>query len=136
MEKRKTIVVIEKGEDGTYSAYPKDLKATIIGEGDTASEAKKDFLNSYKEVKDFYLDTDGVIPEYLDNLDFEYTFDIPAFFNYFDFINISKFAQAIGVEPSLMRHYKSGDTTLSPKQRERILKGIKGVASELMEVIL
>ena len=131
----KEIIIIEKGSDGTFSAYPSSIKDTIIGEGNTAEEAKSDFLNSYEELIQFYKE-EGRVPEYLENIEFEYTYDLSAFFSYFKFINVSKFAEAIGIEPSLMRHYKIGDARISREQAKRIENGIHVLASELQKVTL
>lgn len=133
---RKETVIIEKGKDGSYSAYPSSLKTTIIGEGDTAKEAKEDFLNSYEEMIGYYRDEGRSIPGELLDVEFEYRFDISALFSYFDFINTSKFAQSIGIEPSLMRHYRSGNTYISASQKKKIEDGIHRMAAELQEITL
>jgi predicted RNase H-like HicB family nuclease len=69
----KTIALIEKGKDGTYSIYTPDLKSTIIGEGTTIEEARADFENSVKEVKEAFEGEE--LPEELRNLEFEYKHD-------------------------------------------------------------
>ena len=75
-------------------------------------------------------------PEELQELSFDYKYDISALFNAFDFINVSKFAQRIGVSPSLMRHYKGGDTYISDNQAKRIESGLHQLARELLSVTL
>lgn len=132
----KALIIIERGQDGTYSAYPAKLKTTIIGEGETAEAAKADFLNSYKEIKQYYLEVGEQMPAELKDLDFEYKYDLAAFFSSFDFINVTKFARAVGVEPSLMRHYKVGDAGLSRARTKRIESGIHNLAKELLKVSL
>lgn len=132
---RETIIV-EKGTDGTYSAYPSTLKSTIIGEGNTAEEAKLDFFNSYKEVLDSFTEDGEEIPSELKDLEFEFKYDLSAFFSCFNFINVTKFAEAVGIEPSLMRHYKVGKTSISRAQAKKIEKGIHYLASELSRVTL
>lgn len=130
------IIIIEKGTDGTCSAYPSTLKTTIIGEGATADEAKKDFLNSYQEMMEYYKDTGNEMLAELVDLEFEFKYDLSAFFNCFNFINVTKFAEAVGIEPSLMRHYKVGKTSISRAQAKKIEKGIHHLASELSRVTL
>ena len=80
----KTIALIEKDENG-YSVFTANLKSTIIGEGKTVEEAKKDFYNSDKEVLESYVAED--IPEELVGLEFEFKYDIASLFNEFSFIN-------------------------------------------------
>lgn len=64
-------VLIERGNDGTYGAYMPEtnqLPFGVIGEGNTAEEAKEDFLNVVQSYKD-----DGeVLPE---DLTFEFVAD-------------------------------------------------------------
>ena len=50
----KTVIIIEKGADGTYSVYPDNLETVIVGEGNTVEEAKADFMNSYTEILEYY----------------------------------------------------------------------------------
>lgn len=133
---KQTTIIIEKGKDGTYSAYPLSLKTTIIGEGATATEAKEDFLNSYNEIISYYKEEGKAIPSELVNLSFAFKYDLSAFFNCFGFINVSKFAETIGIEPSLMRHYKTGGTSISQTQAKKIEKGIHDLANELKNVSL
>ena len=63
----KTTALIEKGKDGRYTIYTPDLQSTIIGTGDTVSEAKADFENTMKEVLETYEETGEAIPEELIN---------------------------------------------------------------------
>ena len=132
---RRAKVIIEKDENG-FSAFIDGIDSTIIGEGISVAEAKADLDNSYKEVLASYLENGESIPEELQELSFDYKYDISALFNAFDFINVSKFAQRIGVSPSLMRHYKGGDTYISDNQAKRIESGLHQLARELLSVTL
>ena len=132
---RRARVIIEKDENG-FSAFIDGIDSTIIGEGLSVAEAKADLDNSYKEVLASYLENGEAIPEELQDLSFDYKYDISALFNAFDFINVSKFAQRIGVSPSLMRHYKGGDTYISDNQAKRIESGLHQLAKELLSVTL
>lgn len=130
----KITVVIEKDENG-FGAFTKNTKSVIIGEGKTAAEAKQDFLNSFQEVLDSY-DSAQDIPEELLHAEFEYKYDISAFFDMFEFLNVSKLAKKIGINPSLMRHYKRGDTYISDAQAGKIESCIHEIARELLSVTL
>lgn len=132
---RRAKVIIEKDENG-FSAFIDGIDSTIIGEGVSVAEAKADLDNSYKEVLASYLENGEAVPEELQDLSFDYKYDISALFNAFDFINVSKFAQRIGVSPSLMRHYKGGDTYISDNQAKRIESGLHQLARELLSVTL
>ena len=128
-------VIIEKDENG-FSAFIDGVDSTIIGEGVSVAEAKADLDNSYKEVLASYLENGEAVPDELQDLSFDYKYDISALFNAFDFINVSRFAQRIGVSPSLMRHYKGGDTYISDNQAKRIESGLHQLARELLSVTL
>lgn len=132
---RKVRVIIEKDAEG-YSAFIDGIESTVFGEGVSVAEAKEDLDNSYKEVLASYLDNGEEVPEELQDLVFDYKYDISALFNAFDFINVSKFAQRIGLSPSLMRHYKGGDTYISDNQAKRIEAGLHQIARELLSVTL
>lgn len=127
----KTIALIEKGKDGRFGIFTPDIKATIIGEGATVAEAKADFENSLKEVREMF---DGDMPGELKDIEFEYKFDIASIFDYFDWINVSKVAKKLDINPSLMRHYKGGKTYISEAQAQKIESGLHKLGSELLTV--
>ena len=54
----------------------------------------------------------------------------------FEFLNVSKLAKKIGINPSLMRHYKRGDTYISDAQADKIESCIHEIARELLSVTL
>ncbi|MBO4455096.1 MAG: hypothetical protein J5759_01465 [Bacteroidales bacterium] len=132
----KIIVVIEKDGNGFGAFSSNTEKAVIIGEGYSVQDVKADFLNSYKEILDSYTDYGEPVPEELLDPEFEYIYDISALFDAFKFLNASKFAESIGISPSLMRHYKSGNTYISAKQAKKIETGLHRIAQELLAVRL
>ena len=135
MKNRFTTALIEKGRDGTFGIYTPELNHTIIGEGKTVIEAKEDFQNSVVEMIASYTGTNKEIPEELKGITFEYKYDIASFFDYYDFINISKFAERAGINPSLLRQYKSGSTSyISEVQMKKIENALHKVGSELSAV--
>lgn len=58
-------------------------------------------------------------------------YDLPSFFNYFDFINVSKFAEFAGINESKMRAYKSGVSYPGEKTTSKIFKAVKEIGKEL-----
>ena len=131
----KVVVLIEKDGNG-FGAFTANTKSTIIGEGKTVDEAKADFLNSYQEVLSVYAETGKPVPAELQDVVFDYSYDISALFDAFRFLNASKFAESIGISPSLMRHYKRGDTYISATQAKRIEAGLHRIARDLLAVNL
>jgi len=132
----KTTALIEKGKDGTFGIFTPDLQHTIIGEGDTVSEAKIDFENSVKEIIASYTEIEKDIPTELQDIEFEYKYDLASLFNYYDFINVSKFAQLVGINASLMRQYKSGNQYISENQITKIEDALHKIANEIAAIKL
>jgi predicted RNase H-like HicB family nuclease len=132
----KTTALIEKGKDGTFGIFTPDLKSTIIGEGKTVAEAKADFQNSVAELVLYYKESDKELPDELTDIEFEYKFDIASLFNFYDFINVSKFAKAAGINSSLMRQYKTGNQYISENQVVKIETALHKIAKEFTDIKL
>lgn len=127
----KTTALIEKGKDGTFGVFTPDLQHTIIGEGKTVADAKIDFENSIKEVFSSYTEEGKQIPAELQGVEFEYKYDIASLFNYYNFINVSKFAQMVGINASLMRQYRTGNQYISENQISKIEEALHKMANEI-----
>lgn len=129
-------VAIEKQKDGTYIAYNKDCdKFTAIGSGDTIVEAKEDFFNSVEEIKEVYQEHGDEIPaELLEEPVFE--FDLASFFEFYSFINVTAFAKMIGINGSLMRQYKKGNTYISNTQLEKIQNFVNAMGADFQRLRL
>lgn len=132
----KTTALIEKGKDGTFTIFTSELESTIIGEGNTVDEAKKSFLKSIDEIIDFYKEDGLELPEELKNVSFVFKYDISSLFDYYSFINVSKFAKKTGINSSLMRQYKRGNTSISEKQVLKIQNQLREIGKELSSIDL
>ena len=132
----KTTARIEKGKDGRFGIFTPDLESTIIGEGATVGEAKADFENSVKEIIESYVDSGKPIPEELKNIEFIYKYDLASIFDYYNWINVSQFAKAAGVNPSLLRQYKSGMAYISGGQIRKIERALHKAGKELVSAQL
>lgn len=129
----KILAIVEKGKDGLYSIY---TEAEIAGHGfggfgESVEIAKKDFMESIQEVKEMITTERGSAPEEFTDLKVEFKYDLEAFFNYFDWINASKFAAYAGINESKMRQYKTGVAFAGEKTTNKILKAIKKLGAEL-----
>ena len=67
----------------------------------------------------------------IDDIVVEYSYDIPSFFNFFDFINVSRFAEFAGVNESKMRAYKSGVSFPGEKTTAKIFRAVRKIGAEL-----
>ena len=129
---RKLVGVIEKASDGGYGIYALEDVIPVTGYGLTEDEAKKDFVEQIKEQADYYKNKKGVDPEwYTENQEVEFTYDMSAFCMSFPFINASELAKSLGINPSLMRKYKSGLAKASKKQKDLIQEKFNGLMERL-----
>ena len=88
-------VSIEKQKDGTFIAYNIDGDSTIIGTGNSVSEAREDFLFSMEETKDMCKRHGLKEPEILEQVP-EFKFDLSSLFEYYQIFNVSKLAEFVG----------------------------------------
>ena len=128
---------MEKGSDGLFAVYSVDHigKSYFGGFGESVSEAKEDFLASIREAIEEESQAGNKVPRFED-IRVCYHYDVPSFFNYFDFINVSKFAAYAGINESKMRAYKSGIAYPGEKMTARILKAARTIGADLSTVLL
>ena len=65
-----------------------------------------------------------------------FKFDIASLFEYYNMINVSALARYLGINETLMRQYKKGDTYISENQLKRIEDGIHVLGEELSRLKL
>lgn len=124
----KLTVRIEKGRDGMFSAWAKSLsgKQVMYGYGESVADAKRDFLraleNSWMSLQDDY--------------ELVYKYDLPSFFDYYDFINAAALARMAGINPSQMRQYRNGLARPSARTIIRIKEVLSVIASDLSRTTL
>ena len=122
--------IIEKGADGFYSIRSEQKVGRYFfgGYGDNVKAAKEDFYESIKEsIKE--ATAEGTrMPE---SIEVSFKYDIPSFFNYFDFFNVSKFASYEGINESRMRAYKSGTAFPGEKTTRKILLAVQKIVREM-----
>lgn len=132
MKEVKVKAVVEKGPDGLYSIYSDDHfgNSYFGGFGDSVAKAKKDFLESIRESINEQESEGKKVPAFED-VSVEYRYDIPSFFDFFDFINVSRFAEYAGINESKMRAYKSGISYPGEKTTKKIVDAAHAIAAEL-----
>ena len=125
--------IIERSKDGLYSIYSQGRigRDCFGGYGDSVADAKKDFLSSIKEaIENARKDGFDNVPVF-EAVNVEFKYDIPSFFNYFDFFNVSKFASYAGVNESRMRAYKRGTSFPGERTTRKILKAVQTIVQEM-----
>jgi predicted RNase H-like HicB family nuclease len=127
--------VIEKGSDGFYSIYIPEISG-LYGTGATEPEAK-DSLNESIEMAVDHIEETGDSGDYaplMEKHTIEYVYDLSGFFKRYDYFDVTAFARRVGINSSLMRHYKTGMKKASSSQKSKILEGVRSVANELHAV--
>jgi hypothetical protein len=135
MKKKKVTLVIEASSTG-FGIYGEDFPVTAYG--DTVEAAKKDLESVITDVLDFYK-TEGVKrdPALNDgNLEIIFKYDIASIFNHFGMLDASGLAKKIGMNPSLLRQYKTGHALASDKQKKKIEEGLHDLGRALLSVRL
>ena len=134
----KVNALIEKTEKGYFSiACNAQIGNFCLGGfGNSVKDAKADFDSIVKEAQDNYIKEHGVLPDELKEVVVDYRYDLQSFFNYFNWINISKFAQAAGINESKMRQYKTGKAFASERTKNTIESTIHKMSEELASVEL
>ena len=69
-----------------------------------------------------------------DNISFEISYDLSAFFENFGYLKISEIAKYAGLNSSLLRHYVAGSKTASKAQVMKLQAAIHKVGNELAQV--
>lgn len=134
----KIVALIERSNDKYYSITSGDevMNHCFGGYGYSVSEAKDDFYKSIAEAKEMIIEDGYKIPDYFIDNEVVFRYDIPSFFNAFDWINVSAFAKRVGINESKMRAYKSGLASASERTALRILSAIRSMGAELSAVTL
>ena len=139
MIKNKVLIqaIIERGEDGLYSVYSDNHfgNSYLGGFGKSVAEAKADFMTSIQEALAEEKAAGNSVPD-ASGIEVEYRYDIPSFFNFFDFINVSKFAEFAGINESKMRAYKSGVAYPGEKTMAKISRAVKTIGAEISAAVL
>lgn len=131
----KTIAIIERGKDGSFGIFTPKLHSTLSGNGQTLEAAKKDFAEAYKQALEVYAELGKPVPKELQNLEFEYQYDIASFYEAHPYLNVSQVARYIGINDTLMRQYRRGQY-ISETQVARIQEGIHRIGRELSSAVL
>lgn len=121
--KPKYTAVIEKTGTG-FSGYIKELDG-VISTGDSLTEMKENLLEA--------------LELNIENIKYEnviYFIDLEQFFEHYNVINKSAFADYIGMNRSLFRQYIGGLTNLSDKKLLDITNGLQRLAKDFSDIVL
>jgi len=66
----------------------------------------------------------------------EYKFNLTSLFEYYSMLNVSALACSIGINETLMRQYRKGDTYISGMQLKKIENGLHSFGKSLTNLRL
>lgn len=126
-------VVIERGVDGTYSAYIADdhCEFGCIGEGKSVDETKSDFLQAVEDMKEVYAEEGEQFPE----VTFEFTYDLASFLNYYAYaFTLAGLSRITGVNQGQLSHYVTGRRKPSKSTVEKIEHSLREFGEEIASI--
>ncbi len=129
------IVTLENGDEN-------DLFAVVKSDGFVYSTAGKNEIEIRNNLKDLIIDFlenegkemkvwDGITAN---DIEFEFVYDLSAFFDTFEAIKINSLAKNAGINQSLMRQYATGSKQPSVQQAKKIEMAIHQLGQSLMNV--
>ena len=130
MSTKKINVNIERGIDGTYSAYIADNNCEFgcIGEGKSVEETKEDFMAAVDEMKEVYQMNGKKFPD----VEFNFTYDMASFLNYYAYaFSLAGLARITGVNQGQLSHYVTGRRKPSKTTVKKIEKSLHEFAGEI-----
>jgi len=132
---KKVRAYVEIGKDGTYGVYldlgDNTLNYGIHGDGETVRGAVRDFLDSYREIKEFYSDSGTPFVE----AEFEFHYDIPSFLSYYgDILSLAGLGRLTGINQGQLSHYVTGRSRPTKKTAEKIQAKLREFGRELSDV--
>lgn len=123
-------IIVEQNKDGYFSCFVKEEipYVGLFGYGDSSQEAIDSLISFYEESKEELAAEGKTLPQ----LDFVIHYDMPSFFDRFNFLNVSKIAERAGINPSLMRKYTSGVANAGQKQYDKLHTAVQSLAKEML----
>ena len=117
-----TIQLVLEKESGKLWGRVSYNENLIVDSATTLQALEKKFR---KLLKDFHQ---------LEDVKFDYAYDLTVFFEEFSFLNQSKIAELSGINASLLRQYASGVKNPSEVQAKKIQTAIRELAVRLKNV--
>ena len=133
MSSKKINVVIERGIDGSFSAYIADDNCEFgcIGEGKNVEETKADFMKAVGEMQEVYAEEGSKFPD----VEFDFIYDMASFLNYYAYaFSLAGLARITGVNQGQLSHYVTGRRRPSKSTVEKIEQSLHDFANEIGQV--
>ena len=126
MEKRMVQAHIECNNTGFYTVYcEEDSPFGFFGEGFSADEARVDFVECFKAMRDDYFEQTG---EFID-AEFTFVYDASAFLQHYKgILTLSGMSRMTGINKAQLSQYVCGKRHPSPRTQEKIKRSVQKFA--------
>ena len=133
---KKLHVIIEPGKDGFGVIFKTPGLENLISFGETLDEAKQQARNVLSDMLAFYLESDEDMPEVLkginpETVELKFSFLLQYYLKEYPFLNVSKLATQIKINPSLLRQYDKGLSLASEDKYLAVKQGLHSVGKML-----
>jgi hypothetical protein len=140
-EKLKMTIVLETGDGELWGRIesPEGIEPSFLHT--TVGADMKEVTENLKGLVADFIAEDGKDSDYwtaikADEIEYDYQYDLTALFETYPELNISKVAERAGINPGLMRQYKSAVKHPSETQARKIQMAIHSLAEDLLKVHL
>ena len=131
---KKIIIVIERSAD-LFDAYSDNCDG-IYGAGDTLEACKADIETSIRQIKE-KLPIEQWPEELKGEYELEYKLDTQSFLEYFSqYLSLAGMERITGVNQKQLSNYLNRRAKPRKQQVERISKGLRRFASEILSITL
>lgn len=131
---KKIIIVIERSAD-LFDAYSDNCDG-IYGAGNSIEECKADIETSIRQIKE-KLPIEQWPEELKGEYELEYKLDTQSFLEYFSqYLSLAGMERITGVNQKQLSNYLNRRAKPRKQQVERISKGLRRFASELLSITL
>jgi hypothetical protein len=133
----KALLVMIEWLDGGFGAYVKAPGFLFTTEGDSV----KQVADNLRDLIADYLNHEGSqTPEWqgleIADIQFNYVYDLRAFFEHFNELKISAIATRAGLNTNLVQQYVSGNKKASESQAKKLQRAVHELANELKQIAL
>lgn len=125
-------VNIEISGNGWYNAYLPDLGLPFgaMGEGQSAAEARQDFMNVVKG----YTEKLGKQKE-MEEVEFDFHYDVPSFLQHYSKVfTLAGLSRITGIAQGQLSHYLNGYRKPSPKTVKKIQDAIHELGRSMASI--
>ncbi len=130
---KEVIIYVEKHEDGTYWGTTQNFEGIVSSYGSTMEELKANIADAFADNLEIAQELGEDYASQYEHVKFTYKLNLKSFFDLVREVKISNIAEKAGINPSLLRRYKLGETA-SEEQLKKIETAVHRLGEELLSV--